>query len=91
MLQNKHITPLLTNSLTILAVIVPPLFSSCLYLQQPPDSFVQPLSNITVLEQLGLYSAVPYLFTDAAASFMKASCKHLCLTGHLSMPTDPHA
>ena len=76
MLQNKHITPLLSNSLAILAVIIPPLFSSYLYLQQPPDSFMQLLPNITVLEQLGPYTGVPYSFTDAAAGFMKASCKH---------------
>ena len=74
MLQNKHVAPLLANSLAILAVIVPSLFSSYLYLQQPPDNFTQPLSNITVLDQLGLYSAVPYSFTDAAAGFIKASC-----------------
>lgn len=82
MLHNKHITPLLTNSLAILAVFVPPLFSSYLYLQQPPENFTQPVSNITVLEQLGLYSAVPHLYTDAAAGFMKASCKNSAVQDH---------
>lgn len=75
MIQNKHLTPFLANTLAMLAVVVPPLCSSYFYLQQPPDGFVQTISNITVIEQLGLYQNIPSAFTDAAAGFMKASCE----------------
>lgn len=75
MIQNKHVTPFLANTLTMLAVVVPPLCSSYFYLQQPPDGFIQVISNITVIEQLGLYQNIPSTFTDAAAGYIKASCE----------------
>lgn len=36
---------------------------------------MKPISNITVLDQLGFRDPAPFEFTDAAASFIKASCK----------------
>lgn len=79
MWQNKHVTPILTNLVVLLAIGVSPLFSSYLYLQQPSDNFTQPVGNITVLEQLGLQNAAPFEFTDAAAGFIKASCEPTCI------------
>lgn len=77
MLQNKHITPFITNLMIILAVALSPLFSSFFYLQQPPSGFVKPISNISVIEQLGLQNPAPFEFADAAAAFMKTSCESL--------------
>jgi len=75
MARNRHIVPLITNCLIILCIGMQPLFSSFLYLQQPPSDFVKPISNISVIEELGVQNPQPFLFTDAAAAFMQTSCK----------------
>lgn len=86
MLQNRHITPFLTNLMIILAVALSPLFSSFFYLQQPPSGFVKSISNINVIEQLGLQNPAPFEFTDAAAAFLKASCELFDSIGNMILP-----
>ncbi|KAF8311738.1 hypothetical protein DL93DRAFT_2229456 [Clavulina sp. PMI_390] len=73
LLHNRHIIPFITNLLALLAIGISPLFSSFVYLQQPPANFSRPIGGIEVLEALGVQNISPFTNSDAAGAFMKTS------------------
>lgn len=75
MIRNRHYAALIANGLCLLTIAVGPLASAFFYLQTPSEKFTQPLSNVSVVEQLGLQDPYPFANLHSAAGFSLASCE----------------
>jgi hypothetical protein len=73
LIRNKHITPLLTTEICILAAFVTPFAAAYIRLAPITSGPFTPLAGVMQLQQLTLPDDLPYADANAAAAYANAA------------------